>query len=341
MKNTLNITNGDHASELMAQAKIPGEYLPWRDCLHQGPVPANLSLTELSKVRANYLQDTFMPPEMDIQSDMRQRDQMLLNKTQYQQLILWFEHDLYDQLQLLQILDTLAESTSSQCQLKLICIDHFPGIESFHGLGQLTPQQLASLANSAQIISNTQLTLAQSGWHAVRSPTPQALIEYLKQDLTPLPYMHQAIRRLMQEYPSIENGLSRTEQQILQQLKNGPLDPITLFCANQEMEEARYLGDACLWGIIKSLTTGRQPLLETVTGKPFSQLPHKLPKGNFRKQMLQLTSLGNKVLAGERDRMRDSHVDYWVGGVHIGQINDWRWHGGDATIINTGTMSTP
>jgi len=334
MEKRLHITNGDNATELMALAKISGEYLPWRDCLHQGPIPAHLPLPELSQIRADYLQSIFLPPGMDIQHDMQQRDQMLTNLEPYQQLILWFEHDLYDQLQLLQILDTLPEPDSTTCQLKLICINHFPGVEPFHGLGQLNPQQLASLEKHATPITREQLAIAKAGWKAVRCPNPLALLEYLQQDLTPLPYMRAAIIRLMQEYPSIENGLNRTEQQTLQQLKRGPLDPITLFCGNQEMEEARYLGDACLWDIIKSFTTGTLPLLKTVTGKPFSHLPFKLPKGEFRKQSLQLTELGHKILEGERDRVQDGHLDYWIGGVHLGEGDDWRWCAEDATLIN-------
>jgi len=35
----LNITNGDSATTLMQRAGVPGDYLPWRDVLYDGPVP--------------------------------------------------------------------------------------------------------------------------------------------------------------------------------------------------------------------------------------------------------------------------------------------------------------
>jgi len=58
MDTILNITNGDCTVKLMAAAGIPGVILPWRDVLHDGPVPAGLSLEQLSAVRAkcNYQQ---------------------------------------------------------------------------------------------------------------------------------------------------------------------------------------------------------------------------------------------------------------------------------------------
>jgi len=55
MGNILNITNGDYAVEIMKKASISGVFLPWRDALHEGPVPDKLSLEELSKIRAQYI----------------------------------------------------------------------------------------------------------------------------------------------------------------------------------------------------------------------------------------------------------------------------------------------
>ncbi|MFT5259965.1 MAG: hypothetical protein ACI9J2_001341 [Saprospiraceae bacterium] len=39
MKKIFNITNGDSAVNLMREGALPGVYLPWRDVLHDGPVP--------------------------------------------------------------------------------------------------------------------------------------------------------------------------------------------------------------------------------------------------------------------------------------------------------------
>ena len=49
MKRVLNITNGDSAVEIMREAGIEGDFLPWRDVLHVEPVPARLSFADLSK----------------------------------------------------------------------------------------------------------------------------------------------------------------------------------------------------------------------------------------------------------------------------------------------------
>jgi hypothetical protein len=51
----LHITNGDNTVALMREVGLRGVYLPWRDLLHEGPVPADLDLPELSKLRARFI----------------------------------------------------------------------------------------------------------------------------------------------------------------------------------------------------------------------------------------------------------------------------------------------
>ena len=51
----LHITNGDAAANVLRKAGITDPILPWRDTLHEGPVPAGLSLRELSRVRTEFI----------------------------------------------------------------------------------------------------------------------------------------------------------------------------------------------------------------------------------------------------------------------------------------------
>ena len=97
MSNILNITNGDCAVEIMKKAGIRGVFLPWRDVLHEGPVPQGLSLDELSKVRAKYISGHGWGDAEEILRSFIERDNLLKSYQDYEKVILWFEHDLYDQ----------------------------------------------------------------------------------------------------------------------------------------------------------------------------------------------------------------------------------------------------
>ena len=62
----------------------------------------------------------------------------------YDELVLWFEHDLFDQLNLIQLLTHLGGRPRSK-PVTLICIDRYPGHPNFKGLGELAPRDLAAL----------------------------------------------------------------------------------------------------------------------------------------------------------------------------------------------------
>ena len=55
MTETLHLTNGDHAVEVLRAAGMQGEIVPWRDVLHEGPVRADLPLEALSRLRARFI----------------------------------------------------------------------------------------------------------------------------------------------------------------------------------------------------------------------------------------------------------------------------------------------
>ena len=106
----LHVTNGDSAAGKLRAAGIPGAILPWRDVLHDGPVPAGLTLKQLSERRAAYLGERGVAPADELLAGFRSRDARLEDCRTEDEVVLWFEHDLYDQLQLIQLLDWFADA---------------------------------------------------------------------------------------------------------------------------------------------------------------------------------------------------------------------------------------
>ncbi|HEU4413180.1 MAG TPA: DUF1835 domain-containing protein, partial [Candidatus Angelobacter sp.] len=116
----LHITNGDSVVGTFRKVKFPGVYLPWRDVLHDGPVPQTATLGELSDIRAQALADFGLGGLEDMRTGFAARDRVLEDFHRHEEIVLWFEHDLYDQLQLLQILDWFSQQDLGKVKLSLI-----------------------------------------------------------------------------------------------------------------------------------------------------------------------------------------------------------------------------
>ena len=86
-------------------------------------------------------------------------------------VVLWFEHDLHDQLQLVQILDRLAAGRRGR-RLEAVIVDRVPGRETFHGLGELEPEELADLWPDRRPIDPAQLALGTARVGRAARPRP-------------------------------------------------------------------------------------------------------------------------------------------------------------------------
>jgi len=313
MGDILNITNGDGAIGIMKKANIPGVFLPWRDVLHDGPVPEGLSLTELSQVRAKFIISRGWGTPEKIKQGFIERDNMLTSFENYKKVILWFEHDLYDQLQVLQILDWFHHHTPEETKLSLICIDQY--------LGMLSPNEIMGLFTYEEPVTENHLVLANKAWSAFRSTTPEKWRDLLKTDTSALPFLEGAIIRLLEEYPNCSNGLSRTAQQILKIISQGEKRPGRVFGRYQESEDRRFLGDSSFWVILQELLESSPPLLN---------LPEdmELTLPTSPDQKLTITPMGKNVLAGERSWLEMVELDRWIGGVHLTPGNMWCWDSG-------------
>ena len=142
----LHVANGSATTDLIASAGMPGTLSIWADPLYEGPVPAGLTDAELLDVRVRYL--TGDDPDVDPVNDLRRWRAVIADHRSYDELILWFEHDLFDQLNLIQVLTWIVEHVAVPKRVSLVCIGSFPGRPEFHGLGELTAGELASLLES-------------------------------------------------------------------------------------------------------------------------------------------------------------------------------------------------
>lgn len=302
MPRVLHVTNGDSTGNTLAQL-FPGDRIVvWRDVLHEGPIPTGISDAELREVRAAFLASKGWGAETDVLTQFAERDAALADYGAYDEVVLWFEHDLYDQLQLMQVLSRANEGVEL--------------IQAPDHLGPLGPEELETLWPKRRPVTARMLELAREAWDAFRAPEPTALAALLERDTSALPFLAAALRRLLEELPDAESGLSRTERQLLESLLDGPRRPPELFVASQAREEAAFAGDAWIWKRLAELV----PLVE--------ELPPAPPLGDartFAATAVTLTTLGRDVLAGRADRVQAAPLDRWVGGIQLGSGPDWRW----------------
>jgi hypothetical protein len=162
---TLHVTNGDSTVLGIAATGLPGRIIAWRDALQEGPVP-DVPDAERRRIRAAFVGGTA--------EAFAARDGIL--DAHPGDFMLWFEADLYDQLQLAEVLARLARRGVAPERITLVSVGEHPGIAHFGGLGELDGRQLARLAEQAPApLSAEALAFGTRAWAALTAPDPRGV----------------------------------------------------------------------------------------------------------------------------------------------------------------------
>jgi hypothetical protein len=238
----LHLTNGDSAVPELRSAGIDDEILPWREVLHDGPVPGGLGVDELRAVRARFLGDQ--------DGTLARRDERLAAAIAAREpIVLWFEADLYDLLLVIQILERLPPEAPARMVLV--------GQDEWRSVAEVDPSELRALGQDSPSVSSEQRELAATAWSAFIADTPLEM-ERIAAGTPALPAVGIAFHRLLEELPWAGSGLSRTEWQLLDAFAGGARTRGAAFVAAAGQEERPFLGDTVAWATLDRLA----PLLD-------------------------------------------------------------------------------
>ena len=330
----LHVTNGSVFLSRLHALGMPGAIVPWDDVLHEGPVPGGLSIAALRRVRAAFLAENWGAVD-DIERGLEARDRALLDAADGDEIVLWYEHDLYDQLHVLQVVDLLQQSRHHgglRAAVTAIFADDY-----------LTAQPddvLRTWFAARAPLSDAQFAAAAEAWEAFRAPTPLALQAFDHPGAWPT--LAQSLRRHLQQFPAVATGLSRTERQTLAAAAAGPRTLRSLYpAANHAVEDAVFMGDAGWWSHVRPLIDARHPLLAVDGDRPQAWDDADWWRDEETGPRLRLTDTGLRVLQGADDHIRLNGIDRWLGGVHLvadgsspgaDAVPMWRWNDARGTV---------
>lgn len=328
----LHVVNGDVMADKLRQGIVQGEILVWREIYPVGPVFRNMTPGESLCPRAAYLESRLGIPRQQYLENCEAQERVLRDFRKYREIVLWFEHDLFDQTMLAFLLHWFARQPSlGDTRLSLLCIGSYPGIEDFRGLGQLSLEQLGALTGTWQAIGPQEMELGRRVWEAYASADPGDLLALLEGDLSPLPYMREAILSHLSRLPSTVNGLGCVEQTVLELAAQGTQRPYDLFRQVGSRLNALGMGDLEFRYRLAALAKEPFALLRLEAAE--DRLDVDRPLAEYANGGVALTELGRKVLAGTEDWVTLKPLDEWFGGLHLqGSPCRWRWDPASETI---------
>jgi hypothetical protein len=306
----LHVLNGDAVAGRMRACGLPGERSVWAEVLHEGPIPPDLSPETWRPIRAGFYADSGMGTIAGNLERLASWDASLERAADHDEIILWFEDDLFDQLLLIRHLTWFDRNGLPARRLWLVdlprpeapAVARDPASERDH---------FERLLHGRVPVTRRQVEAAKAAWAAFAGDDPRR-VEAVRHDprMTELPHLAAALTRHLEEFPGPRDGLGRIERTALRCLaESGPLAPAALFVEVARVEERPFLGDCTFYWLLNALRRGEALVAESGPD-----------------HALHITETGREVLAGAVDRVPRHGIDRWRGGVHLlGRAVAWRW----------------
>jgi hypothetical protein len=329
---TLHIRCGNDIEKPLEICGFKGDFLEVSNPFPQGPVPHFDPLEIFIQKRTDFITRSYSADVLqdrinNTATEIRHVEDVLRHAPErYDRIVMWYEHDSYDQLSKAYVLAHLAELNLKKTRIECIQIDGFPGVKKFIGIGQLgqIPEAMLALWPQREPITSAMMAFGARCWHAYTRNDPGDLWQLAQQTDSPLPLMQAALKRTLMELPWIENGLGLTEYLALDiLLKEGPMRPGAIFnLLMTESDPLPFLGDIMLLAILRPLWESEFPAIKVI---------EKFQDENpMRQCLLEITEPGRSLLEGKANWLtinRGSIVaNRHVGGIHIiaGKKN-WCW----------------
>jgi hypothetical protein len=304
----------------LRQAGLHGDFNAHVNPYLQGPVTDTPDWLER---RAHFIADAIGPylslDYATVLANARDEEQRLAaSSREYERVVLWLEHDRYDQFVLLRCLAWFDEHGAPP-RLELVGPSDFPGATRFVGLGQLPPEALRLLWERREPIRAEQLGLGRRAWNAFRAADPRPLAALARGGTPLLPALAGALHRHLQELPSVDDGLGLTHRLLLEALAEaGPQRVGRLVgLVMHELDPLPGLGDIGYDLALRELAAGADPLVVRSDGHPQTE---------WHLDEIAISAAGVAVLEGKRDWLALPLPERWVGGARIASNQrNWRW----------------
>jgi hypothetical protein len=236
----------------------------------------------------------------------------------YETVELWFDMRPDAQLRLVWLLDYFSSYPEAAARLKLRLVD-----QEMIGLG---PNALSKWRPFLVDIRPRDIATARAAWKAYRSPTPEACLELLYQDLSGLLLLKPVIHDLLEELPSVSTGLGASEMRMLEMIEGGYANVNPLFHF-RSVRQTRIFNDSELGYLLDGLAFGPAPAIAGL-----DEELRTIRQDNLRdrdqamlRSRLSLTEFGKAVVAHKEDFSRYNPIDRWWGGTHLTNDRLWRW----------------
>lgn len=252
MLQQLHITNGDDLTSNIKKLQLPGEIVVWREMLCEGPTTILLDSEEFLKMRKKFLCSTYNISQGDYETQFVEELNKLTVSNGYDEIVLWFEFDLFSHINMLAVISHLLENKKAM-PVYLVCSKKLKEEKEFFPLSQLSLKNLKNHYDQRIPLNLDDLESANLMWQLYNGKNPQKLIGQIRKK-TNFEYLSSCIRAHVERFPNSITGINSLERNILKLIHTNEITSMNQLIGYALQYQGYFgLGDLQIQRLLESL----------------------------------------------------------------------------------------
>lgn len=294
MAKQLHIINGDDLAQNILDLKIEGEIVIWREMLCEGPTAPELNSKEFIKLRKEFLMENYQISAEDYEEQFLKELKKLTSYNSYQEVVLWFEFDLFSHINMLAAINHLLEK-QLKVPVYLVCSKKLKGEKVQTILSKLPLKDLKNHYDNRIALSQGDLEMASLLWQLYNENNPQKLKKLIKEK-TNFEYLSSCLRAHIERFPNSQTGLNSLERNILKLITSNTITSMNQLLGYSLEYQGYYgYGERQMQRVLDKLSIFYKP----------------------GENKIELTPEGKEALEGTRNFYRVLKNDEYLGGAKI------------------------
>jgi hypothetical protein len=223
MNKTLHILNGDSTATIFSKSTIQGDVIIWREMLCEGSLHKDVGGDEFWKKRYAFFEEEMGITRLEYYDKTIKELIKIDEVSSYNEVVLWFEYDLFCQVNLMALCVYLLKHYRKDINYYLVCTGHEKGKQYLQTLSDYSPNEYQILYKNKIKLTRNSLLFSEQCWHVYVENNLEELkrFDFNKQDK--FKYFQKAINQHLQRFSS-QNGLNQIENKILEIINSGVSD---------------------------------------------------------------------------------------------------------------------
>ena len=220
MNKKLHILNGDSIAHIFSKTSIQGDLIIWREMLCDGFLHKNVGSDEFWKKRYTFFEEEMGIAKIEYFDKTIKEIIKLEDVCDYDEIVLWFEHDLFCQVNLMALCVYLLKYFRKNINYYLVCAGHERGKQYLQTLSDYSPIEYQTLYKNKIKLTRNDFLFAQQCWEIYVTNDLQELKQFEFKKNVKFEYLQLAMDQHLQRF-SGQNGLNQIENQILEIINSG------------------------------------------------------------------------------------------------------------------------